>query len=432
VSLPAGPSWGRPRQTLAWATRPTPFLKRCHDRYGDAFTITIGQEPPWVVLAHPDAVKEVFAGDPEVFHAGEGNEVLRPVVGERSVLILDDAEHLRARKLLLPPFHGERLKVIAATMRDVAEREVATWPAGEVRVHPHTQALTLEIIMRTIFGSEDPRLHDAIRTLTDNIGGPVGIALMVVLGPKKLPQNRLFRSQMDPVDALLYETIRARRAEGGLAERDDILSLLLEAGMDDREARDELVTLLTAGHETTATALAWAVERLVRHPEAWEGLRSGDEAWADAVVKETLRLRPVLPIVIRRLTRDVEVAGMPLPAGVAAVPCIWLVHRRPDVYPDPHAFKPERWLGTRPGTSTWFPFGGGVRRCIGAAFAEMEMRIALQVIARHVDLVPASPTSERVTRRAITFTPHRGGEVLATPRNRSAAGAVQEAEKLTV
>ena len=189
---------------------------------------------------------------------------------------------------------------------------------------------------------------------------------------------------MDPVDELLYETIRARRAEGGLGERADVLSMLLEAGMDDREARDELVTLLVAGHETTATALAWAVERLVRHPQAWDGLRSGDEAWADAVVKETLRLRPVLPIVIRKLARDAEVAGMPLPAGVAVVPCIWLVHRRPDVYPDPHAFKPERWLGKRPGTSTWFPFGGGVRRCIGAAFAEMEMRIALQAIAQGV------------------------------------------------
>jgi cytochrome P450 len=200
--------------------------------------------------------------------------------------------------------------------------------------------------------------------------------------------------------------------------------------MTDTELRDELMTLLTAGHETTATALAWAVERLVRHPQAWQGLRDGDEAWADAVVKETLRLRPVIPIVIRKLTRDAEVAGMALPAGVAAVPCIWLVHRRADLYEDPHAFKPERWLDRRPGTSTWFPFGGGVRRCIGAAFAEMEMRIALQAIARHVDLEPATPEPERVMRRAITFTPNRGGAVIA--RNRTETTGVPAAEELTV
>jgi cytochrome P450 len=281
--------------------------------------------------------------------------------------------------------------------------------------------------MRTIFGSDDARLHEALRRLMDNVGGPIGIALMVVLGPKRLPQSRIFRHEMDPVDALLYEVIAARRAEGALGERDDVLSMLLDAGMDDEEARDELMTLLAAGHETTATALAWAVERLVRDPDAWEGLRSGDEAWADAVVKETLRLRPVLPVVVRKLTRDVEVAGMPLPAGVNVVPCIWLVHRRADLYPDPHTFKPERWLDRRPGTSTWFPFGGGVRRCIGAAFAEMEMRIALQAIAQGVDLEAVDAQPERVARRAITFTPHRGGDVRIR-RNRSGTAGVEAQE----
>ena len=425
MSLPPGPAWPRAAQTLAWVTRPSPFLKRCRDRYGDAFTVTVGQEPPWVVLSDPAAVKEVFAGDPAIFHAGEGNEILRPVVGGRSVLLLDDAPHMQARRLLLPPFHGDKLKNFAGTMREVAEREVASWPDGDLRVHERTQALTLEIIMRTIFGSDDPRLHEALRRMMDNVAGPIGIALMVAMGPRRLERSWIFRTQMDPVEELLFEVIEQRRAEGDLADRDDVLSMLLDAGMDDAEARDELMTLLTAGHETTATALAWAVERLVRHPEAWQGLRDGDEAWADAVVKETLRLRPVIPIVIRMLKQDVEVAGMALPAGVAVVPCIWLVHRREDAYPDPHAFKPQRWLDRRPTTSTWFPFGGGVRRCIGAAFAEMEMRIALLAIAQRVDLRPARPEPERVMRRAITFTPNRGGAVVVGNR-RAPAGVPDE------
>jgi cytochrome P450 len=339
------------------------------------------------------------------------------MLGSRSVLLLDDAPHMRARKLLLPPFHGERMKAYAAVMTDLAEREAASWPAGApVRMLPRMQALTLEIIMRTVFGSQDPRLRDALRHMLDGTSGPVGMAMMVVLGPRRLANNRLFRSVLDPVDALIREQIRRSDGEG-----DDVLSMLRAAGMDEDELRDELMTLLVAGHETTATGLAWAIERLVRHEAAWAGLRDGDEAWADAVVKETLRLRPVLPVVVRRLTRPATVGGMDLPAGIVVAPCIFLVHRRPDLYPDPHAFRPERFLGVKPGTSTWLPFGGGVRRCIGAAFAEMEMRLVLEAVARTVELRAARPGDEPVRRRAITLTPGRGGEVVVAGNLRAPA-----------
>jgi cytochrome P450 len=428
VTLPPGPSWPRALQTAAWFVRPVSFLNRAHERYGDMFTIEIGAEPTWVVLADPAAVKEVFAGDPEVFRAGEGNAILGPILGTKSVLLLDGAQHMRARKLLLPPFHGDRLKAFATVMREVADREVASWRTGdELTLIDRMQDLTLEIIMRTIFGSADERLRETTGRMLDNTSSIFGMILVALLGPERLSRQRIFRREMDPVDTVLFDVIAERAAEGDIGERDDVLSMLLEAGMEDQELRDELMTLLVAGHETTATALAWAVERLVRHPEAWDGLRSGDEAWADAIVKETLRLRPVLPLVVRRLARDVEIAGVPLPAGVAVTPSIWLIHRRPDIFPDPHAFKPERWLDMRPTTSTWLPFGGGVRRCIGAAFAEMEMRIALQAIAQGADLRALVPEPERVRRRAISFAPSRGGAVrvagVRAPRAASSNGA---------
>ncbi len=437
--LPPGPRLPMPLQTLGWIVRPGPFLERCRDRYGDAFTLQIANEGTWVMLSDPAAVKQVFTGDPELLHAGEANAILRPILGPSSVLLLDDGAHLAQRKLLLPPFHGERMKAYGALMEQVAETEIATWPAGQV-VASRTamQRITLEIVIQAVFGvgagAERERLRAALETLLRWITQPAQVALLTVLGAGNVHRLREYRRVMREFDAVILDGIARRRTADDLAERDDILSMLMLATHDDgspmtdAELRDELVTLLIAGHETTATALAWAVERLVRHPDAWAGLRDGDEAWADAVVKETLRLRPVLPIVVRKLTTDVELAGMSLPAGISVVPCIWLVHRRPDIYPDPHAFKPERWLGQRPGTSTWFPFGGGVRRCIGAAFAEMEMRIALQAIAQGVELEPAAGEPERVTRRAITFTPHRGGAVRARPRNHPAAGDVPAAQ----
>ncbi len=404
--LPPGPAWGRPRQTLAWIFRPGPFLWNARRRYGDTFTLTLGQEVPWVVLSHPDDVRTVFTGDPAVLHAGKGNTVLQPVVGRRSVLLADEPRHLPQRKRLLPPFHGDRMAGYARTMREIADREIASWN-GEMATAPRMQALTLSVILRTIFGAEEKgALHEALREGMDFVAGPKGIAAMVALGPER--GERVFRRPLKPVDALVAREIARRRADPG----DDVLSMLVETDMSDEEIRDELMTLLTAGHETTATGLAWAVERLARHPDAWERLRAEGEPFADSIVKETLRLRPVLPVVIRELQAGFEVAGRTVPRDVAVVPCVWLLHRREDLYPDPHAFRPERWDGVKPGTYTWIPFGGGVRRCLGAAFAELEMRIVLQALAEHHSrLEPDRPDHEPVRRRAITFTPGRGGRV---------------------
>jgi cytochrome P450 len=417
-------------QTLAWQSRPGPFLMRNRERYGDMFTMKVGTEPPWVVLSDPDAVKQVFTGDPRLLHAGEANNILRPILGDNSVLLLDEKPHMRQRKLMLPPFHGERMQRYGALMEQITEEEVARWPRGEAfALHPHMQAVTLEIIMRAVFGLAEgerlERLRDGLRGLLDRLSNVAALILINVIGPERTKRVNRVVDLMEEVDGLLLEEIQARRASDDLAERDDILSLLLQArfedgeGLSDQELRDELMTLLVAGHETTATALSWGMERLVRAPEKLERLREealASEAtydYADAVIKETLRLRPVLPVVLRRLQEDMEIGGRYLPAGVNVAPCIFLVHRRADVYPEPLRFLPERFLDDAAGTYTWFPFGGGVRRCLGASFAMFEMRIVLQVMARRLRLRAGQPEREPTRRRAITLAPGRGGEVVA-------------------
>ena len=427
TSIPPGPRQPRPLQTLGWVARIGPFLQRCQARYGDTFTLRIAQEGTWVMLSNPEDVRKVFTGDPRVLHAGEANVVLRPILGHNSVLLLDEVAHMRQRKLLLPPFHGERMQRYGEVMREVAEREIDGWPSGQpFQLWPRMQAVTLEVIMRAVFGLEQgarlDRLREILRHTLDWATRPTQMFLMAALGPKRLEHLPRFRQALEPVDRELLDLIRARRRDPALEERDDILSLLLLArhedgsAMSDQELRDELMTLLVAGHETTATSLSWALERLVRHPDKLERLREealeGGDEYTDAVAKEALRLRPVLPIVLRRLTEPFEVGGYELPAGVAVAPCIYLVHRRPDVYPDPAAFRPERFLEQPAGTYTWIPFGGGVRRCIGGSFAVFEMKTVLSSIARRVSLTPADATSERVVRRAITLTPNRGAEVI--------------------
>jgi cytochrome P450 len=442
--LPPGPSVPRAAQTLAWVFRPLSFMQRCRDRYGDSFTLKIAQEGTWVFVSHPDAVKQVFTGDPRLLHAGEANAILLPIVGSDSVLLLDDDAHMRQRKLMLPSFHGERMERYGELMSSIAEQEVARWPVNEpFQLWPRMQAVTLEIIMRTVFGVQQgerlERLRAMLKSTLDWTADPRRMAAMALLGPRRMSAQSWFRRAMDPVDALVIEEIRRRRDDPRLAERDDVLSLLVQASYDDgspmsdKEVRDELMTLLLAGHETTATSLAWALERLLRHPAKLERLtaevESGDEAYLDAVVKETLRLRPVLPIVIRRLTEPMEIGGHLLPAGVGVAPCIYLVHRRPDVYPDPYQFRPERFLDTPPGTYTWIPFGGGVRRCLGASFAQFEMKMVLSAIVRRATLRSTRREAERVVRRAITLTPNRGTEVILDNRvppsaRPAAAGAV--------
>ena len=424
MTLPPGPPYPRAVQTLGWVKRPMPFMERCRERYGDAFTLRIAHEGTWVLLSDPEAVKQVFTGDPRLLHAGEANVVLLPVLGSHSVLLLDDDPHMRQRKLMLPPLHGERLARHAETMREVAEREVAGWPAGEpLALAPRMQDVTLEVIVRTVFGLEGgERQHELRRRLRAALDllvtpGPYLLFLLLV-GPRRAAKMPALHRVLKPVDDLLFEEIARRREDPLLGERDDVLSLLLQARhddgepMSDRELRDELMTLLVAGHETTATAVSWAVERLLRHPDKLERARSGDEEYMDAIVKETLRLRPVIPIVARKLIEPMEIGGWELPAGATAAPCIHLIHRREDVYPEPRAFRPERFLEQPAGTYTWIPFGGGVRRCLGAAFALQEMKIVLQAIVAQAPLRPVRPDSERVSRRSIALVPERGAEVM--------------------
>ena len=421
-ALPPGVRAPRAVQTAAWITRPGPFMVRAQARFGDVFTMRIGGEPPWVMLAHPDAVKEVFTGDPATMHAGKANLVLRPLVGHASVLLLDGPQHMSQRKLMLPPFHGSRMAGYEALVREIAAQHVADWPRGStVPLSPRLQAITLDVVLRVIFGVEDDSerlaaLRDRLRAMLGRVFSSGAMLTMSGIGPRNVERARLFRRWLEPVDELLFEQIAERRNAPG----DDILSLLLAARhadgspMTDRELRDELVTLLVAGHETTATALGWTIERLVRTPGGWDALRAGGEAYAEAAAKEALRLRPVLPVVLRNLQAPATIAGLELEAGTVVAPSIFLVHRRPELYPDPATFRPERFLGSDPqgGTYTWIPFGGGVRRCLGAAFALMELRVVLAEVATRVAVAPARPQREPTGRRAITLIPGRGAEVV--------------------
>jgi cytochrome P450 len=419
----------RALQTLGWLKRPFQFVERARATYGDAFTMQIARDT-FVVLSDPDAVKEVFTGDPAIYHAGKANIILLPFLGHKSVLLLDGAPHLGQRRLLLPPFHGEKMRRHVGLMREIAEREVAAWPRGvPFAAHPHMQDLTLEVIMRIVFGVDegDPRLAELrgrLRAFLEGSVNPRELRKLLVYGPERAERRRIFAHLLDPVDAVIAQVIADHRRRDDLADRDDVLSMLLLARhedgtpMDDVELRDELMTLLVAGHETTATALAWALERLTRHPAALERLteevRAGEEAYLDGVIRETLRLRPVIPFVGRRISEPQTIGGWDLPAGTRVAPSIHLVHRRPDLYPDPAAFRPERWLGVRPNPYTFLPFGGGVRRCLGASFAETEMRAVLGAIVANVRLAPARPESERVGRRVITLVPGRGAEIIAS------------------
>ncbi len=423
TQLPPGSRYPVALSTLGWALRPMPFMERLQKRYGDMFTIRIMQEGTWVFVSHPDQIKQVFTGDPNVLHAGAANQILLPIVGRHSVLLLDEREHMTQRKLLLPPFHGERMQRYGELMTDVAEREVATWPQGEdIALWPRMQSVTLEVIMRAVFGIRETDRLDELRvrlsTMLDWTLDPKQMLFYAALGPKRVQEKAAFRRVMDPVDEILLDEVRRRREDPEVEQRDDILSLLVQARhedgrpMGDRELRDELMTLLVAGHETTATSLAWALERLMRHPEMLDRLReevaTGEDAYLDAVVRETLRLRPVLPITLRKLQQPMEIGGYMLPAGVSVAPCIHLVHRRPDIYPEPNRFRPERFLEQAPGTYTWIPFGGGVRRCLGASFALFEMKTVLAAVIRRARLRATDPAPERVARRAITLTPGAG------------------------
>jgi cytochrome P450 len=417
----------RPLQTLIWSRRAQWMLEQCRARLGPMFTLNIAYEGTWVIVTDPEDVKRVFTGDPRVFHAGEGNQVLKPVLGDNSVLVLDEGAHMSQRKLLLPPFHGARMQGYEEKMTEIAVREIESWPLGTPhKLRPRMQAMTLEIILETVFGVHGgermEELRVALREFLDLTTNPLFLAPLVLAGPDRARRIRSFRRRIERVDELLHREIAERRGAGDVEERDDILSLLVAARHDDgspmseAEMRDELLTLLVAGHETTATSLSWAVERLVRHPEKLERLRAealaGEDAYLTATIQETLRLRPVIVLVARRLTEPVVLGGYELPAGVTVTPCIHLIHRDPQTYPEPDRFRPERFLETPPGTYTWIPFGGGVRRCLGASFAQFEMSVVLRELVKRHRIAPARRGAERVFRRAITETPRHDAEVI--------------------
>jgi cytochrome P450 len=401
--------------------------------------------PPFVMITEPDQVKQIYTAPSDVLHPGEGARVLMPLVGRNSVILLDGDAHMEQRKLMLPAFHGERMERLSELVSEVADREIATWD-GEMTLHPRLQALTLEIILRAVFGLDPgPRL-DAVRSRLSTLLA-YGDSPMTLLPPPAEPARlerveRLF-SRAGPlrgfvnvrreVDELLFELIEERRRASG--ERDDVLSMLLDARHEDgspmsaQELRDELMTMLVAGHETTASTLAWAFARLAREPQvlatlADEVLSDNGTEYLTATIQETLRRRPVLPNTAPRLVKEpIEVGGWGYPVDVCLVACAYLVHHDADIYPEPYAFRPERFLDSPPGTYTWIPFGGGRRRCLGMSFAMLEMKAVIaSVLQAHELRADGSP--ELPKRRNITVRPGRGAAVGLAPRKvRTPVGA---------
>jgi len=432
MTLPPEPSSSSLVQTLRWAFRPLPFMQECRSRYGDSFSVRfLGFERPMVMISDPVAIKALYMERENGLPPGR-NIILEPIVGSRSLLIQEGAEHLSRRRLMLPSFHGERMRSYEATVEEIVTAEIDSWPLDrEFPVHSRMQDVTLEVILRVVFGvSEGPRL--------DRLRGMLATVLQETAAPAKqligLATRRFgsggpwarFEGKLREVDELLYAEIREHRARGGLEEREDVLSMLMLAEFEDggtlsdEELRDQLMTLLLAGHETTATALAWTFDLLLRHEAALGRLRDELEAGGDeylrATISESLRLRPVIPLAGRRLTRELSVDGLTLPVGTDVTPAIWLTHTRADLYPEPFAFRPERFLDSAPDTYGWVPFGGGIRRCIGASFAEFEMRIVLREVLTRCDLRKADPAPEQTGRRNITLSPRGGTPVIVSAR----------------
>jgi cytochrome P450 len=425
-SFPPGSRLPAVLQALRYARDPLGYIEPLRRRYGDVFSLRFPYFGRLVYVADPAVVKRVFTGDPSVFHAGEANAtVLEPALGPSSVLTLDEDEHLRQRKLILPPFHGASVTRYGELIREITERDIETWPRDRAfSLRPHTQRITLAVILRAVFGISDGARLEHASSLVDEFSRRSHLPTTIPPLRRHLgrfsPWTRFVRAR-EALDELIYEEIATRRAAPDATERDDVLSLLLEARhddgapMSDAELRDELVTVIGAGHETTATALAWAIERLLRTPRVLARLResidAGEDDYLDATVKETLRARPVIVDVARKLTAPAEIGGYLVPAGTMVMPAIAALHYREDLYPEPHEFRPERFLDGKADHYAWIPFGGGVRRCAGAAFAQYEMRIVLRAILERTELAAPDPRPERVSPRNITLAPGKGCRV---------------------
>jgi cytochrome P450 family 135 len=441
-ALPPGPRMPSALQAVGWTWRSLPFMERCQRRYGDIFTLRIRHGGTWVLLCDPEDVKRVFTADPERLGVGEANTLLGPVLGPRSVMLLEEPRHMTRRKLMLPQFHGRRMESCGEMMAEVARRAVESWPVGRpFELWPRMQAITLEAIMSVVFGPVQTgplkRLRELLGELTDRMNNPRRLTLLAVLGPRSMVHDPEFRAAMDLVEAMVLEQVRMRRADEDSGEREDIASMLAHARYEDgspmtaQDLRDELITLLLDG--PTSTSLAWVFERLLRHPDKLQRLREEvrrgeDDAYMDAVVKETLRLCPPVPIVVRKLLAPMRLGGCTLGAGAMVAPCIHLVHRRADVYPNPRRFMPERFLDRPAGTYTWIPFGGGVRRCLAASFALLEMKRVVGAVLEEVELAPVQSRSEQVRRSAISYSPGRRGLVIVTGRPTGRTGPARTAD----
>jgi cytochrome P450 len=429
VRLPPGPRWPAPIQTVLFLMARPYAIPRWRRRYGDVFSVHLAPAGRGVVISRPEDIREVFAGPADTFHAGEGNAILGPVMGEHSVLLLDEDRHLATRRKVMAAFHGEAMRGYAEVVERLAAEEVERWPTGRpFAVHPSMNDISLEVILRIVFGVTDEARLARMRPLLRRL---VHIGPTVFLGwlyPRleRFGPWRTFGELRAETDREIYAEITERRSVADLAGRTDVLSKLLVADPDqsDEELRDHLVTLLLAGHETTASTLAWAFHDLTRRPALLRRVQQAaddeDEDYLEAVVKEALRVRPVIGSVARRLNKPARVAGYDLPAGVIVFPSIILAHRRGEAFPEPEDFRPERFLGANPPPATWIPFGGGIRRCLGAALAMVEAQAVLKAVLQRVDLAPVG-RSELARTRNITTVPARGTRLVVSRRSRAGA-----------
>ncbi len=432
AQLPPGPPLGAAVTLLAAWTRPAAAMERLR-RYGPRVTVALPFQPPTVVLSDPDDIRELFTAPDDVVHPGEGAAILKPIIGRHSVILLDERAHLAQRRLLLPAFHGERMLRLTDAMTALTRREVAAWPCDEpVALHPRLQGLTLDIILRSVFGLVGGAELEHLRGLLSDVLAYTESPLSVLPALQRwlawTPVQRRFNRLMRETDELIFTLIAQRRASGEHGDGDDVLAMLLGARHEDgspmsnEEMRDELMTALVAGHETTASQLAWTFERLAREPTVAARLTAEidagvEEGYLGAAINEILRLRPVLPHAEPRLVkREIEIGGVRYPPGVVLLASAQLVHHDPAIYEDPWAFRPERFLGVTPGTYTWIPFGGGRRRCLGASFAVQEMKIVLREVLSRYALEPGGGPPETTRRRSITFSPARGATVVLRAR----------------
>ena len=407
---------------MRFLVRPGPFMERWRAELGETFHASVYGPGELVFISDPESLKRLFGADRVNTIAPGRNIILKPLLGPGSLLLQEGSEHLRRRKLMLPPFHGERMRAYEEVIAVATERAAAEWPVGRpFPLHPSMQAITLEVILRAVFGITDERRRDELSAALVAILGATATpraAGFIVPGVRRTPAFRRLDALSERIDELLAAEITERRADPGLEDRDDILSMLVAARfddgsrMEDSELRDQLMTLLLAGHETTATALAWTFDLLFHRPDALarltEEVRGGEREYLDAVIEESLRVRPVVPFTGRELREPAELGGYELEAGTVVMAAIWLTHTRPDLYPRPHEFRPERFLEADTETYSWIPFGGGTRRCIGAAFAQFEMRVALETILLSCELRPGGARPERPIRRNVTMSPANG------------------------